>query len=225
MEKYLLILFTFALFLMEIILGLNPIAGFLFYNVLIAGCLIALSQKEKINNDGKLMISLLILPVIRVTELFIQFSYSTRVFLVYFILFFLVLVYAIKFKVDFKNWKKALYILPLTLAAGAIIGIAGNSLFSLGKFPEFIFFLPVIAFSEEVLFRGLIQKFIKKEYSLFSSIFFPSLLYGIFSLSFGLGFALFMFIANIFLCIIYYNTENVWITIPINLLMNLIIFV
>ena len=223
MRKYLFMLVAVSLLLSEVILGINPVIGFLLYSLLITGCLISLSRAESLDNQGKLIIALMILPIIRVAELFIGFAYPLRSIIAYYILFFLVVVYSLKFKVDFGNWKKGLYFLPLTIILGIIIGITGNSLFHLDKYPEFVLILPIMAFSEEALFRGLIQNLTKKNGNL-GSIFFTALLYGVFSLSLGIKFAFFMFLANLLLCLVYGKTGNIWMTIPVNFIMNLLLF-
>mgnify|MGYP001589383517 CR=1 FL=1 len=224
MRKYLLVFLTLSLLLSEAILEFSPVIGFLTYGLLITGCLISLSRTESLDNQGKLVISFMILPIVRVAELFIGFAYPLRSIIAYYILFFLVVVYSLKFKVDFSNWKRGLYFLPLTITFGIIIGITGNWLFNFDKYPEILLILPIMAFSEEALFRGLIQNLIKKDHGTFASIFFTAFLYGIFSLSLGIKFAFFMFLANLLLCLIYSKTKNIWMTIPVNFIMNLLLF-
>ncbi|MFH1310796.1 MAG: CPBP family intramembrane glutamic endopeptidase [Nanoarchaeota archaeon] len=224
MKKYLLILLILCLLLSEIIINVSPVPGFFLYILLITGCLIVLSKEGTLNDYGKLIILFMILPIIRVIELFVNFDYPIKAIVVYLILFFLVLIYSIKFRISLGNMKRGLSFLPLTILLGGALGIAGSWLFGLKGYSELFFILPIIAFSEELLFRGGIQSLIKKNYGIFSSIIFPALLYGIFSLGFGYKIAIFMFLANLLMCFMYNKTENIWVTIPINFFLNLFLF-
>lgn len=229
MKKYILVVIALFLLLSEAILSINPVAGFLLYVILITGCLIALSKTQTIDSRGKLVIAFLILPIVRIAELFIPFSFVYRTMIIYFILFFLVFFYSFRFKTDLGHTLRGLKMLPLTILLGIVIGVAGNHLFVIDKYKEFLFFLPIIAFAEEGLFRGLIQNLIWDNYGAKVSIVFTSLLYAIFSLGLDVGigiwFAVFMFFTNLLICYIYNKQGNIWLTIPINLLMNLLLFV
>jgi membrane protease YdiL (CAAX protease family) len=226
MRKYLLILFSLCFFLSEILLRISPVGGFISYSVLIAGCLISFAKEEALDERGKLMIVLMIIPIMRIAELFISFDYVWRSFIVYYILLFLVVFYSLKFKINPGYIKKGFGWLPLVVILGVVIGVIGDSLLNLNiKYPEFLFLLPVIAFSEEVLFRGLIQNLVQKSFGTFSSIFFTSLLYGIFSLSLGIGFALFFFAVSLITCIIYHKTKNIYLVVFLNLIVHLFILV
>ena len=224
MKKYLLVLLSLSMFLSEIILRINETAGFFLYGFLIAGCLISLAKAESLDNYGKLIIVFMILPIIRIAELFIVFEFFWRIFIVYYILLFLVSFYSIKFKINPGYTKEKLYLLPLVILLGVSLGFIGN-LFGFEKYAGLIFLIPLIAYSEEVLFRGLIQNFIEKSYGIFPSIFFTALLYGIFSLSFGFPAVLFLFFTAGIISFIYYFTKNIFLTIAINLILHLFLFV
>jgi membrane protease YdiL (CAAX protease family) len=221
MKKYMLILIGACFLLSEIVLKVNPALGFISYSILIGGCLISLAGEEKLGEQGKLMIVLMILPIIRIAELFISFEYFWRSFAVYYILFFLVVFYSLKFKINPGYTKKNLSLLFAVIPAGIILGFGGDALLSdIVKYPGFLFLLPVIAFSEEVLFRGMIQNLAEKSYKGFMPILFTSVLYAIFSLGYGIPVALFLLTVSFITGIIYHNTKNIFLTIILNMIVQ-----
>ena len=223
MKKYLLILLSLSVFLSEIILRINETAGFFLYSFLIAGCLISLAKAESLDNYGKLIVVIMILPIIRIVELFIVFEFFWKTFMVYFILLFLVSFYSIKFKINPGYTKKKLFLLPLVIVLGVSLGFLGN-LLGFEKYFGLIFLIPLIAYSEEVLFRGLIQNFIEKSYGVGISIVFTALLYGIFSLSFGFP-VLVIFFISLIISFVYSFTRNIYLTIAMNMIFHLFLFV
>ncbi len=224
MKKYILIVLGLSLLLSEIILMVNPTWGFVFYALLISGCLISLSKAEVMDNYGKLIITLMILPTIRIAEFFIGFNFLWTSFITYYILGFLATFYVIKFKINPGYTKKLLGLLPLVIIIGGLLGILLNN-FGLDKYPGFLLLLPIIVYSEEVLFRGLIQNFTKESYGAVSSILFTSALYFIFSLSFGLPIALLFFFVSLVSCIIYHFTRNIFLTMALSFGVHLFMLV
>jgi len=212
MKKYLLIILGMFLFLSEIILQLSPEFGFICYSVLIGGCLISMASEEELDNHGKLLVVFTILPIIRIAELFVQFEFIWRSFIVYYILAFLVLFYSLKFKINPGYNKNKLYLLPIVILLGLSFGLFVNFAFDLEKYSSFVLLLPVLVFSEEVLFRGLIQNLSEKCYGELASIIFTSVLYVIFSLSHGLPFVLIMLVFSLISCVIYNYSKNIYLT-------------
>ena len=212
-----------GLFLAETTLQLNVTLGFIIYAVLIAGVLISIgySHSDTLNSSTKIMISFMILPMIRIVELFLTFDSFWRTFITYFALAFLVIFYTIKFEGDIGFSKRKIRWLPIAMLTGIAIGIIGNLIFHLAKNREIIYILPLIAFSEEILFRGLIQREIKKSYNAITSIVVSSLLCFIFTLSYGFSLALFFMATSIVSAIFYNKTSNIWLSISINLLTNI----
>lgn len=225
MKKYLLIFIGMALILSEIMLRIKPEFAFISYSVLIGGCLIALSKKKNLDNHSKLLIVFLILPIVRISELFLNFSLIWNTAVLSAIFFFLVIFYSVKFKINPGYKSKFLILIPVVILLGANLGLMGNALFEFEKVSGFLFFLPILIFSEEVLFRGMIQNLVKQEYSVFSSIFFTSLIYGIFSLSFGLLEGVFFFFISMILSLIYNYTKNIYLSILLSFAFHLVIFV
>lgn len=224
MKKYLLIILGMFLFLSEIILQFSPELGVILYSVLIGGCLIALANEE-MDNHGKLLIVFTILPIIRISELFVRFEFMWRSFIVYYILVFLVLFYSLKFKINPGYTKKKLYLLPIVILVALLFGLFINNIFDLDKYFSFIFLLPVLAFSEEILFRGLIQNLTEKTYGELASILFTSILYAVFSLSYGFPFVLIMFIFSLISCLIYSYSKNIYLTMVFSLIFHFFVLV
>ncbi|MBS3073164.1 hypothetical protein J4477_05005 [Candidatus Pacearchaeota archaeon] len=170
LSKNLLILLSASVFLSEIILRVNETAGFLLYSFLILGCLLSLSKAKTLNDEAKLLIVFIVLPILRIAELFIFFESFWKIHLVYLILFFLVTFYSAKFKVNPGFFKENLWMIPIVIILSAVLGFTGNFFFTFEKHLELLFLIPLIAYSEEVLFRGLIQNYAEKGYGGIASI-------------------------------------------------------
>lgn len=224
MRKYLLVLLCLSIFLSEIILRINEIAGFFIYSFLISGCLLSLSRAESLNNHAKLIIVFMILPIIRIAELFVVFEFFWKVLIIYLILFFLVSFYSIRFKINPGWTKEKLWLLPLVIVFSAILGYVGNVFFNFEGYPELLLLIPLIAYADEVLFRGLIQNYAKKSYGAVSSILFTALLYGIFSMSYGFPAVLFIFFMALIMGLIYNFTRNIFLTIVMNMVFHVFLF-
>ncbi len=225
MKRLLFIFLIIAFLLSELILSINRNAGFLIYVIIIGILLINLEKDETLSHSEKLLVFLMIVPIARISELFINFSFFWKTVMFYFAISFLVVLYTRRFKINPGYTKSRLWFLPISIIIGICLGYAGSLIFNSGEYLEILFLLPFIVFSEEILFRGMIQNYAKKEYGSIISIIGTSLLFAVFSLSHGFALAYFMFMANIIMCLIYDRTENIWLTLPINLCINLSLFV
>jgi len=225
MRKYLLILLISTIFLSEIILRVNEIAGFIFYISLITGVLISFHKAESLDDYGKLAVIFTIIPILRIAELFITLEFFWKTLIFYYLLFFLVTFYSIKFKINPGYTKKGLILMPLVIFLAISLGYLGNAFLNLDKYIGLLALLPIIAYSEEVLFRGLIQNLIKKIYSPLTSILSTALLYGIFSLSYSFSAIIFFFITALIISLVYNYTKNIFLTITINLILHFFLFV
>lgn len=224
LTKFFLGILIFSFFLSEILSYIDPRIGFLSYSVLITGCLFAIAKFKTPNKQGKLMTLLLIIPIFRITNFFLTIDYFWRMFALYGILVFLVTYYCFKFKLNPGYTKKNIWYFLLIILLGIGFGFLGNSFLDLEKHFGLLFLLPLIAYSEEVLFRGMLQPLIKENYGRFFSILIPSILYFIFSLGFGF-LALFMFLIAIFSGLIYALSKNIYLVIILNFLIHLFLFV
>ena len=225
MEKRIIISLVFILVFAEILLSLNETAGFILYVSLIALALLSLSQIPYLNDYGQLIIVLMIMPIVRILETFIALELFWKLLISYCILLFLAFYYSARFELDHGHRKKNLGLLPVSIVIGAVYGLLGNFLFNFPKYPYIIYLLPLIAYSEEILFRGMIQKLLRKTYGINSSILISALLYASFSLRYGSLFALFMFSAGIAIGLIYIKTKNIFLAVVINFIVHLFLFV
>ena len=191
---------------------------------MVSGCLFALSKIDELDNRGKLLSIILILPIFRIANLFLIIDVFWKVFILYGVLLFLISYYTIKFKIDPGYNKKGLLFLPLVVILAVLLGIVGNFYFEIEKSFWMLFLLPVICYSEEILFRGMIQKLIGENYGVFSGVLISSLLYGIFSM--GLGYlAIFMFFCGLFISLIYAIFKNIYLTIVFNFVIHFFLFI
>ena len=225
MKKKIALLLVLALILSEISLNINETAGFILYSVLVALCLLSLSHVKSLDETDKLIIVFIIIPIVRITESFITLGLFWKIIISYSILLFLSFYYSIRFKLDHGHKKEKLSLLPFAIVVGICLGVAGNYFFSFNKYSWFIYLIPFIAYSEEILFRGMIQNLAKKSYGINVSILITALLYGIFRLGHGLLFALFILFVGIIIGIIYDSTKNIFLAVAINLILHYLLFV
>lgn len=224
MEKRIVLFLVFVLILTEILLNLNETVGFILYISLIALGLLSLSQLTSLNEYGQLLIVFMIMPIVRVAELFIWLNFFWELLITYSILLFLSFYYSVRFKFDHGHKKEKLRLLPLAIIIGVIFGILGNFFFTFYEYSWSIYLIPLIVYSEEILFRGIIQNLLKKTYGISASIIISALLYGIFSSGYGTLFALFMFSAGIVIGLIYNHTKNIFLAVIINFILHLFLF-
>jgi membrane protease YdiL (CAAX protease family) len=225
MKKQFFVLLVEIFFVLELVLIFNQTVGFFAYLVFVGIMLVILEKNATLSLSYKMLIFITIIPIARICEFFIEFDFFWKTAVFYFVISFLVIFYTRKFKINPGYKTKSLWFLPFSIFIGGFLGYAGNYLLNFDKTPDFLILLPFIAFSEEILFRGMIQNFARKSYGASFSIITTSLLFAIFSLSLGIGFAFFIFVCSMFTGIIYDETGNIWLTMPINLIINLLLFI
>jgi membrane protease YdiL (CAAX protease family) len=200
----------------EIIFRWNQTYGFVVYAVLLGIILISMEKDNYVNKSDILLIFLMIVPIARLAELFIPFNSLWKIFIFYSILAFLGIFYANKFNILSGAKGKEIEIGDLSYPVFAII--IGITLSLCAKFifnmenNWIIFLIVLIAYAEETLFRGEIQNLATEKYGFVYSILFTSILYAIFSISYGFPILLLAFIASLILCLIYYFTKNIYLT-------------
>ncbi len=210
----------------ETALYLNKLAGFFSYIILVGIILASLEKDEIIDSSEKLLIFLTVIPIARISEFFIDFSFFWKIFVFYSVVLFLAIFYTRKFQVKHGYSIKNFNFITLSLFLGVFLGYGGDNFFNFEKHFEILMLIPIIVFSEEILFRGMIQNFAKKQFGSLFSIIAVALLVSIFSLSFGgIKFAYFMLMCNLIMCLIYDRTENIWLTIQMSLFLNIFLFV
>lgn len=224
-NKLLLWITLISIFLSEILLHINETLGFVSYTLIITGILIVLSNLESLDSMGKLVIVLMIFPMIRILELFLQLSNYWRISIVYYLFLFLALYYFIRFKFEYKPKKGGFWWIILSIFLGVLFGFVGKGLFHTEKSLMFITIIPIIVFAEELFFRGMVQELITRNYGLSYGIILTALFYAIASLGFGAGLIMFFILLSLILSIIYGITKNLWLTIIINAIVHIFIFI
>ena len=182
------------------------------------------SRAEKLDGAGRIILIFMIFPVIRIAELFLSFSLFWNVLAVYLILLFLSSFYMFKLKIDPGFTKKKLSWIPFVIFISAGVGYLGSLFFEFGKYSELIVLIPLIVYTEEVLFRGLIQNSVQEKYGINKAILFTTILYAIFSLSLGIPLMLFMVSVSIIMSLIYAHTKNIFLTIIMSLIVHVFLF-
>lgn len=226
MKRLLFISLIIAFLLSEIVLSMNRYAGLLIYVAIVGAILIGIEEDyEFLIHSEKLLVCLMIIPIARISEMFISFNFFWKTVIFYLVISFLAILYTKRFKLNPGYTKNKLWFLPVSIIIGICLVYIGSVFFDFGKHFEILFLIPFIVFSEEILFRGMIQNYSNKEYGSLVSIIGTSLLFAVFSLSYGFEFSYFILIANLIMCLIYDRTENIFLTIPINLCINLFLFV
>ncbi len=225
LEKILIWVFVLFGILNEVVLGLSEVFGFWGYVVLTSGALGVLSLKGICQEFKVMVLVLLIIPLVRISELFLDVSFIWKVIVGYGILLFLSLYYLVKFDFDFDfvgNFERV-WILPLVVVVAVLFGILGH-FFVEGGGLVMIAVIPLIAFAENVFFRGLLQNVIEKMYGEFYSIFIPALLYGALSLTFGALFGVLAFGVGVALGLIYFFGRNLFFCVLFDLIFLGIVF-
>lgn len=224
MEKKYIIYVVLALFIAEIFLLFNEFLGFIMYFALIAIYLLSLSHQKTLNEYSKIIIVFMIIPIVRIIGLFIPLGFFWKVLISYSILLFLAFYYSVRFKLDHGHKKEKLSLLPVALGLGILLGYIGQGFFDYEYYNWFVLMIPLIAYSEEILFRGMMQNLIEKSSGVVMSFLIPAFLYGIFSLVYGFSFGVFMFAVGLILGIFYFNNKNIFLTTLMNLIIHLFIF-
>jgi membrane protease YdiL (CAAX protease family) len=189
--------------------------------LLISAILLTLSKVNIEENHD--LVFLLIIPIARISTLFIS-SHFYQPIAFYLIVFFLTSFYLFNLNINPGFTKKNILFFPVIIILFSLIGFLGNQIFTYRNL-NILFLIPLIAYSEEILFRGLLQKYITKEQGALFSIAIVSLLFMAFSFGFGLVPALFLFIVSILLGLIYNYTNNIYLTIIGNAIVTTFILI
>ena len=213
MNKWLIVAMALVFLLSEIALQINPVWGFLFHVILLSGLLLGISFERE--DEYKLLLFLMILPIVRVAGVLVDVPDFWRVMLSYYLLVFLALFYSFSFKLNVGFNSKKIGFMPIVLIIGFVLGYVCEKITGLKLESTLILVASVISFSEELFFRGLIQKNLR-EYGMIFCIFISALLYGIFSLGLGWKFALMAFALGVLSSVTYEITDNLFLSILMN---------
>jgi membrane protease YdiL (CAAX protease family) len=224
MEKELIGVYSLLIILAEVLVRFNSSFGAFIYFFLISCSVVFLSERNIPREYYNLFIILTIIPLVRVLCLFVDLGYIYRLVVVYFILLFLSIYYSKKFSIPIGFRKENLWFLPFVIIIGGLLGFVGSSFIG---FKEGLLFwiLPLIAVSEEIYFRGLLQNSIEKTLNVIYSFILPAVLYLVLVFGFGGFGAIFLLGIFVFSSIIYHNTRNIWLCIVLNIVSNYFLFV
>ncbi len=224
MKKYLFVIIILCFLLCEIVLEILPNVGFLLYVVLIFAAFLSIS-KFKNSEDARLVSVMLILPTVRIVSVFLNFGFLINLTIFYSALFLLVLIYQFRLKISVGYNLNKSWLLLAAVLIGAGLGFLGNYAFGIEKHIEIIALASLIAFSEESLFRSLIQNCIKELYSPWIAVFSSAFIYLIFNISQGIYVALFLFLVGLISAIMYQYSKNIFPSILLNLTVTVLLFV
>jgi membrane protease YdiL (CAAX protease family) len=224
MKKTLIYLVILSMFLSEMLLLLNPTLGFFIYASLFTGILFVLASSDIDKDLNKILYVFMIFPLIRISQLFLEFDFFWNNLIIYYSLLFLVLFYSFKFKIKIGYTKNNLWLLFLIVPLALSFGLVGNFMLNFEKKYLLFLIIPVIAYSEELLFRGMIENLLEKQYGRLFSIILTSLVYGILMVGLGLYAVLFFFSVSVVSCLIYSYFKNIFLNIAMNFIITLLVF-
>ena len=222
MKEMTFILVIIGIFFAELNLNLFSEFGFLIYAILVGVILILMENEVVMTKYEKIFLFLMIIPICRLAEFFVNFGFFWKTFIFYLMIIFLVIFYAIKLNIKTKPFiGNPIYFMYVVLGAG-LLSLIAKYIFNL-NFSGIIFLIPIIAYAEEILFRGGIQNLTEECFGNLS-ILSTSLLYAIFSMSLGFEFALIAFGASIILSTCYYFTKNLYLSFALNITFHGLVF-
>ncbi|MCK4649598.1 CPBP family intramembrane metalloprotease [Candidatus Pacearchaeota archaeon] len=225
MEKIVALVFGLFILLNEIVLHLSVDVGTFMYVALMSVALIILSGREVLSDFDRMVVVFLAIPLVRIAGLFVDLSYIWKVFLGHGVLLFLGIYYLYKFDIDIGKVGKHLWLMPVVIFFGAVIGALANVLFASGGNLVFIMLLPLVVFSEEIFFRGLMQNLIERSCGVCYSVIIPAVIYGALSLHLGIWLAVLFFLVGIFSALVYLSTRNIFVSIAFNLTVSIFVFI
>lgn len=206
----------------EFIINFFYEVGFFIYAIFIGIILVVMENEIQHTKEEKALIFLMIIPLCRLASLFldVNFFWSTLIF--YLLVISLVIYYSIKFWFRVRknpfigNPFYFLAVLLFSLTAWALAKYAFQV-----EFSGIVFLIPIIAYAEEIYFRGGFQNLTHAWFGQYSIIF-TSLLYAIFSISHGFYFMLIAFLASLILSTLYYFTKNLYVSFALNIVLHVL---
>jgi membrane protease YdiL (CAAX protease family) len=214
-----------GIILAELVLTFSYVIGFLIYAIFLGVVLILMETENEFEMDKnkKIIIFLMIISICRLAGLFLNFSLFWNTLIFYLLIIFLVLHYSIKFDIKSKPFiGNPSYFIGILLGAGAL-SLVGKYAFHL-NFSGIIFLIPIIAYAEEIFFRGGFQNMTTENFGVFS-ILFTSLLYAGFSSSYGFLFATISLFASLVISTFYFFTKNLYFCFLLNVLFHVLVFI
>lgn len=231
---------TFAIgsiFICELMILFNQLLGLLMYSILIGFFLIKIDKdafftlKKKnirikngnlVSKEDELLIFLMIVPILRITEFFIDFNELYNILIFYFMMVGLTIYYLRKFLLEKKyNYHKRKGTLSYLIFIFIIVFFI-EYFFSIWE-NSFIYIIPFIAYSEEILFRGGIFHLIKDSYNSLISVFLTSGIYTMFSFSHGVPLIFLIFSMSLIISYSHFRTNSLKLPIFFNVILQLLL--
>lgn len=210
-------------FLNEVLLRFSELVGFWMYVVLMTLALLILPRKE-FDDSSIMIVVLLVIPLVRISELFLDVSFFWRVVVGHGILLFLGIFYLFRFRIDMGSLGKNLLVLPFVVLVGVGLGIFGG-LFPRERIIVLVLAIPLISFSEEIYFRGLVQNLIERTCGNFYSLVISAVLYGIMSMYFSVWLGVLFGVMSLISGIVYLATRNIFLSVILNIIFSLFVLV
>lgn len=206
----------------EVLLVVSATMCIILYIMFLISICIILSKKENLNQFDKLLSILLVVPLIKILQIFIIISFPWKYLLGYATLLIVSIYYIWLFKIKIKTKENYLTI-PLVAIIGILVGFLGK-IFSIGTMEFSILLVCMMVFSEELFFRGLIQKTSAPVIGIPFSIIMPALFYGLLHSSLGIFPFVYFLAFGLISGIIYWSTENIILCFFLGLVANFILF-
>lgn len=217
------IIIILAVLILELIIKINPLIGAL---LSFAGVLIVLGIASKMDYmlEDKKQIMLLAAGIVAVktTLLFLPLNYFYKTLFSYLMFSFLAVYYAYESAQVNKNLKFKTVLWGVSVA----IILAHSGMILAGIEDKWIFFLiPLIAFSEECLFRRLFFEHLEKREGVLFAAIFTSMLYAVFAINLGFFSALFFFSMSLVFSLFYFKTRSLLFTMALNALVHMFLVI
>ncbi|MCX6750524.1 MAG: hypothetical protein NTZ83_03630, partial [Candidatus Pacearchaeota archaeon] len=142
--------------IVEYILNSFYAIGFAIYAIFVGVILVVMENEIGHTKEEKVLIFLMIIPICRLAGLFLNFNFFWNTLIFYLLIIGLVLYYSIKFKIKTRPFIGNLgYFIIVLLVAGVASLVAKQVLH--WEFANLILLIPLIAYAEEIFFRGGFQ--------------------------------------------------------------------
>ena len=149
------LLIIVGLAIVEFILNSFPTIGFFIYAVFVGIILIVMENEIQHTKEEKVLIFLAIIPICRLAEIFLNFNFFWNTLVFYLLVISLTVFYAIKFWFRIRKnpfiGNPLYFVIVLLLATSATI--VAKYAFKM-DFVGLVFLIPIIAYAEEIYFRG-----------------------------------------------------------------------
>lgn len=221
MKKITLISVIVGILISEILLVYAKIWGFLIYTIVAGVILVSMEKDNYMTKGEQILVLLLIIPILRISEFFIDFNILWKSIIFYGLMIALTYIYIAKFSLYKEYPVSNVKNHALVILAGLIGAYFAWRFWS---FDGIIFLIPFIAYAEELLFRGAFQNLIREKYGMWYSLAIVPILYTIFSLSQGFPMFLYILIASVVICVVYKYTKSILVTMAINMILHGFLF-